>query len=195
MNISLNALTLDKKLQPRERLDDSLVDEYAEAMKRGDIFPPVRAVANHKTKWLVDGWHREAAARKIGLKEISAQISEGTFEDAEDQSFTVNRDHGLRRTHADVQAAIRRALLTERWVERSDRWIGKHIGCNHATVESDRLRLESTGEIRQLDSLLGEDGKRRPRTIASSGRTISSNFANCEVGFSSHFLVRTATNI
>jgi hypothetical protein len=99
---------------------------------------------------------------------------------AEDQSFTVNRDHGMRRTHADVQSAIRRALLTARWVERSDSWIAKHIGCSKETVQSQRNRLEAGGEILLLDPLIGEDGKHYPRTHAATRLVIADNYTLAE---------------
>lgn len=161
--IKLDELTLDPRLQPRARLDEQLVQEYADAMRRGDVFPPLRVIINATDAWLVDGWHRVGAARQLGLAELPVQLKRGTFEEAEDASFTVNRDHGLRRTHADVQNAIRRALLTPRWVERSDNWIAKHIGCSDKTVSGQREHLETTSEIPNLDKLIGEDGKARPR--------------------------------
>ena len=178
--IDLAALTLDQRLQPRERMDEALVHEYAEAMGRADEFPPIRIVASAKVKWLVDGWHRVAAATELGLAELPAQVTKGTFEQAEDQSLTVNRDHGQRRTHADIQSAISRALLMERWVERSDQWIARHIGCHNETVSSVRHRLESTNGIRQLDALLGEDGKRRPRTRPSLKLVIADTYTLAE---------------
>ena len=70
---------------------------------------------------------------------------------------------------------IRRA--TDRWLERSDSWIGKHIGCRNITVTADREKLESACQIDKLDSLLGEDGKRYPRTRVSRVKVL------CLLGF------------
>jgi protein gp37/ParB-like chromosome segregation protein Spo0J len=166
--IGLDALAMDARLQPRANMDTALIQEYADAMGRGDVFPPVHVVTDGTSSWLVDGWHRVLAAKSLGLAELPATVQPGAFEDAEDYTLTVNRSHGLRRTHADVQAAIRRALLMPRWVERSDAWIGRHIGCNDKTVSGSRERMEATSEIPKLDELLGEDGKRRPRTRAAT---------------------------
>jgi hypothetical protein len=58
-------------------------------------------------------------------------------------------------------------------VERSDSWIGKHIGCSDKTVASMRERLESTSEISKLASLLGEHDKQRPRTRAAAELVIA----------------------
>lgn len=174
--IELARLTLDPRLQPRDRIDDALVKAYAEDMGRGDMFPPIRAVQNGKAIWVVDGWHRVHAAKSLGLAEIAAHVTPGSFEDAEDLSFTVNRDHGLRRTHQDVQTAIARALKTDRWVARSDSWIGEWIGCSFHTVQAERERLEATQQIAVLDALLGKDGKHRPRTRQASALVIQDSY-------------------
>jgi hypothetical protein len=166
--IALNALTLDPRLQPREKADRDLIDTYAADMARGDVFPPLRVIvgkdAERKTHhWLVDGFHRYTAAKRNQRTEVAVEISDGSFDDAEDHVMTANRTHGARRTQADVQKAIRRALQTTRWQERSDNWIGKHIGCDHKTITTQREQLESTGEIPKLKRLRGEDGKERAR--------------------------------
>src|SRR5262245_47303739 len=165
--VALDALTRDSNLQPRVQMSDVKPREYAEAMQRGDTFPPIRVIANADHQWLVDGWHRDQAARLLNRKELLAEISSGTYEDAEDYVLAseANRSHGLPRTHADVQNAICRALLMKRWQERSDNWIAKHIGCSDKTVTVHREQLESTSEIPTLRKLVGEDGKARTRTI------------------------------
>jgi len=158
--VPLARLTRDLRLQPRAEINDAIVQEYGDDMRNGDVFPPIRVIG----EWLVDGWHRVAAAEQIGRTELAAVVTPGTFDEAEDFTFTVNRGHGLRRTHADIQAAIRRALLTNRWVKRADKWISRVVGCSQHTVTATRERLEAGAQIAPLDRLLGEDGKWYPRT-------------------------------
>jgi hypothetical protein len=50
--------------------------------------------------------------------------------------------------------------------ELSDRQIAKRLGVDHKTVSAAREQAEGTGEIPQLDSCLGADGKVRPRQRA-----------------------------
>ena len=169
MKIDIDALTLDERLQPRAEMDDDLVQRYTDDMKNGDVFPPIRVIG----EWLVDGWHRVSAAKRAGIKQLPAVMTPGTFEAAEDFTFTVNRTHGLQRTHADVQAAIRRALLTARWVERSDEWIAEVVGCANQTVGRKREALEATLEILRLEKLLGKDGRWRPREINRTTYTLA----------------------
>jgi len=47
--------------------------------------------------------------------------------------------------------------------ERSDRWIASDTGVNHETIRKYRIELESGGEIRHLNILIGKDGKKYPR--------------------------------
>ena len=162
--LALAKLTLDPRLQPRKRMDEDVLREYVDAMhRRRETFPPIRVIADKDHHWLVDGWHRVKAATYLKRIELSAEVSAGTFEDAEDFVLTVNRTHGVRRTHADVQNAIQRALKTQRWVKRADNWIAKQIGCDQKTVTTQREQLESTSEIPKLKKLVGEDGKARMR--------------------------------
>lgn len=174
--IDLATLTFDERLQPRERIDDALVASYADDMARGDVFPPIRVVQNGKAAWVVDGWHRAFAARKLGLAEIDAAITHGGYDDAFDASLTVNRDHGMRRGHADVQRAIRSALLNDRWVERSDNWIAEWIGCSDKTVSSRRDDMVRASEITKLEKLTGKDGKAYPRKYAEASLIVRDTY-------------------
>ena len=169
--ITLADLTLDPRLQPRVNgVDETTWREYAEDLRRGDTLPPIRVIVGRDDqgtahRWLVEGWHRVAAARSLGKTELPASISAGTFEEAEDEMLRTNRGHGLRRTQADVQNAIRRALLTKKWQKRADNWIAEWIGCSNKTVTTIREAMEATLEIPKLAKLRGKDGKdRRART-------------------------------
>jgi protein gp37 len=161
--LALEAITLDASLQPRLALDEATVEDYALRMQAGDAFPPVQVFDTGQALLLADGFHRVAAARKAGYAEVRATVRTGTWQDAFDYSLSANRTHGLRRTRADLQALITRALKTPAWVERADGWLAQEIGCDNETVRRRRDELEATCEIRKFDSLLGQDGKRRPR--------------------------------
>ncbi|MBQ6738427.1 MAG: hypothetical protein IJQ57_00045 [Synergistaceae bacterium] len=49
--------------------------------------------------------------------------------------------------------------------DRSDRQIAKDLGVDHVTVGTQRKKLESTGEIHQLNKTNGADGKDRSRKV------------------------------
>lgn len=54
------------------------------------------------------------------------------------------------------------AKLIKAEPEKSDRHHARVVGVDHKTAGTTRARLESTGEIPQLESRLGSDGKARP---------------------------------
>jgi len=167
--VKLADLTLDPRLQPRVNgADEQTWREYAEDMARGETLPPIRVIVGRDQdgtahRWLVEGWHRVAAAQSIGRTELPAVVSAGSFEQAEDEMLKSNRGHGLRRTQADIQHAIRRALQTKKWQKRADTWIAEHIGSSDKTVTTIRREMESTSEIPKLPKLQGKDGKQRAR--------------------------------
>ena len=52
----------DGGTQPRKILDQAAVEAYAEAMKKGAVFPPVTVFYDGEEYWLADGFHRMSAA-------------------------------------------------------------------------------------------------------------------------------------
>jgi len=117
-------------------------------MRRGEVFPPVQVVRDRNGNYdLVDGYHRVAATRQLNrIDVIEAEIIDGTFEDALWQSWAANRSHGLPRTQKEKRAIVRAVLLHAEWSKKSDREIGRHVGCDHKTVAAVR-RFIAGGEI------------------------------------------------
>jgi hypothetical protein len=62
--LTLDQITVDAHIQMRAALDDALIDEYAEAMETGAVFPPVVVFFDDDTHWLSDGFHRYYATRR-----------------------------------------------------------------------------------------------------------------------------------
>jgi hypothetical protein len=64
--------------------EDPLVRKYASDMERGDKFPPVLLQRRRGAGGLriMDGHHRVAAARSLGLPHIDARIHASIWEDA-----------------------------------------------------------------------------------------------------------------
>ena len=55
--LKLSDITTDDDLQPRAHIQSHVVDEYAEAMGRGEHFPPIVVFNDGTTNWLADGYH------------------------------------------------------------------------------------------------------------------------------------------
>jgi protein gp37 len=172
--VELQALTIDHSLQTRvDGIDADLVQRFVEDMGRGEVFPPIAVVQNGKAAWVWDGFHRVAAAQKLGLAELPAVVTHGTFEDAQDLAFSLpNRKHGKPATRDDIRQTIRAMLLTERWVQRADNWIAEHVGCHNVTASKQRDEMVAAYQIDKLSHLVGKDGKSYPRKYATAESTL-----------------------
>ena len=99
-------LILDPEVQSREKLDQEVIKEYAEAIVRGDQFPPIVVFSDGISSWVADGFHRVEATKKAGLGVIKAEIRSGGKRDAVFYAIGANASHGLRRTNADKRRAV-----------------------------------------------------------------------------------------
>lgn len=157
--LDVTLIRTDGGTQPREAIDLELAAEYADAMKRGDLLPPISVTYDGEHYWLTDGFHRLDAAKAIGRERITAQVLQGTKRDAQWRSLAANSKHGKRRSRADLQRAIRRVLLDEEWCKKSDSAIARHLGCTDKTVGKYRAEMELTSEIPKSAERIGADGR------------------------------------
>lgn len=140
--IPLSSIEVDNELQPRVVMDQAAIDDYSEAMKAGDTFPPITVFDDGKTKWLADGWHRYYAAEKAGRDEIEADIKQGSRRDALLFSISANTKHGLRSSRADKRRSVMTLLADSEWSTLSDRELAKLAGVTHPTIAKYRAEVE-----------------------------------------------------
>lgn len=147
--VMLDSIEYEPQNQARVQLNNDTVAEYADAMARKEKLPPIVCYHDGSTYWLADGFHRYHAARKRGEKWIDAQVIKGSRDDARWHAAGANTQHGLNRTTADKQKAVRLAL--ELRPELSDRKIAEHCGVHHEMVATQRAK-GSSGGILQMNS-------------------------------------------
>jgi hypothetical protein len=139
--IALNLIRCDGGTQPREKLDDAVVSEYAERIVDGDVFPPVTVFHDGTDYWLADGFHRMAAHEEAGRENISADVQQGTRRDAVLYSVGANALHGLPRTNADKRRAVTAILSDAEWSAWSDREIARRCRVGHPFVAKIRSEV------------------------------------------------------
>ncbi|AYV33059.1 Transcriptional regulator NovG (plasmid) [Streptomyces sp. ADI95-16] len=133
--------------------DDEHVARLAE------IFPSLPPVLVHRsTLRVIDGMHRVAAARLLGLESIEALYFDGTTDEVFLRSVSVNVANGLPLTLADRKAAVTRILGA--YPDRSDRAIAAHTGLDAKTVSA--IRRSSTADSPQSNIRVGSDGRAHP---------------------------------
>ncbi|MCK6458110.1 MAG: ParB/RepB/Spo0J family partition protein [Phycisphaerae bacterium] len=161
-------MRIDGDTQPRTAINPGIVQEYAEAMQAGVEFPPITVVHDGATYWLVDGFHRFFAHRRLNRQQIKAEVVAGELADARWLSVAANKAHGLRRTNDDKAKAVIRAIKLK--PDLSNPAIAEHVGVGEAMVRRYRESLEtrkstsdpSGSSLTNLQKRVGRDGKRYP---------------------------------
>lgn len=180
--IDMSVVRIDGDTQPRTAINPGIVQEYAEALEAGVEFPAVTVVHDGATYWLVDGFHRFFAHRRLNRTQIKAEVIAGELTDARWLSVAANKAHGLRRTNEDKAKAVVKALKLK--PDLSNHAIAEHIGVGETMVRRYREVLEqraaqqATAPKAQLgvepQIRIGRDGRRRrvhqrrPRTARIS---------------------------
>jgi ParB-like chromosome segregation protein Spo0J len=150
----------------RRRLNRSHVVALAETP---DAWP---AIVVTQDLAIVDGAHRVAAAKELGLQHLQAVVFVGTADDAFVEFLRLNAAHGLPLTLTERRDGVRRLL--ERDGRRSDRWIAELCGVSPKTAGRIRQELNSNSNDERDSSdvvRVGRDGRARPvRPNAIRGR-------------------------
>ena len=134
----LERFRLDGGTQARLKIDEDIVMEYAEAMQRGDTFPPVIAFDDGNSLWLADGFHRYQACKLLGKPAIATDRREGSQRDAILYSLGANASHGLRRSSADKRRAVETMLKDSQWSQWSNRDVARRCGVSEFMVRQCR---------------------------------------------------------
>ncbi|MEV5885329.1 ParB N-terminal domain-containing protein [Streptomyces sp. NPDC052020] len=129
--------------------------EHAQMLARvGADLPPI--LVHRPSMRVIDGMHRFEAAQIRGEETIKARFVDGDEEQIFVLAVEMNTKHGLPLTLADRKAAARRIITANpHW---SDRAVAAKAGLSHKTVGALR---RATGEIPQLPSRVGLDGRAR----------------------------------
>ena len=165
----ITSIRRDGKTQPRNKIDSSVVKEYAQDMAQGDIFPPVLVFFDDTDYWLADGYHRILAAESIGLTEISAKIRQGQQRDAILYSVGANAKHGLRRTNADKRRAVKTLLEDPEWSKWTNVAIAKACGVAESFVR--KLKKEANIEQSDVRTYITKHGTQSTMNVSKIGKS------------------------
>lgn len=132
--VALSIIKIDAGTQSRTEIIQKLVDQYAEDMEAGAVFPAIRIYTDGVYHYLADGFHRYFAHLKNGKTSIEADIVKGTLREAIWYSLSANNLHGERPTIADRIKSLMIILEDFEWQMYSDAEIGRHCGLSPKTV-------------------------------------------------------------
>lgn len=159
--VPIKQIVKRRDLQVRERLDMGRVQFLEEVHESWD---PVLLYKVDGRLYLTDGFHRIAAAERLGLRAVRAAVVEGTIHDALLAGIEANSAHrGLPLTLEERKRAA--GLVLKIHTEWANRRIAKLVGLSHPTITSIREELEALGAIARLEKTVGTDGKVRPSEL------------------------------
>src|ERR1043166_1515870 len=165
--LPVNKIISEPATQVRAVIQPAVVAQYASGMKDPAAhFPAVVVFQDGNRHILADGFHRLAAARKNGFKEILAEIRPGKQVDALRYALSANTGAGLARTYKDKRRSV--ALALAQWPDLSTREIARICGVSDPFVTTWRRRGQSL-ELEPVENL-----ERRPRFVGhhpSAART------------------------
>jgi ParB-like chromosome segregation protein Spo0J len=127
-----------------------------------ESWPPI--LVSRRDGSVIDGLHRVAAARQLGLERLPAVFFDGSPDDAYVEFVRRNVGHGLALTLDERRAATRRILLTH--PDLSDRGVASVCGLSPKTVARLRRETDEGGGGGATDTRVkrrvGRDGRQRP---------------------------------
>jgi hypothetical protein len=132
--IELSRIRIDGGTQSRAEINQTTVEEYAEAIRTGASLPPVTLFFDGSNYWLADGFHRYHGARLAGLTAIHEEITPGTQREAILFSLSANSNHGLRRSNADKRRAVQTLLDDSEWCAWSDHELARRCAVSVSFV-------------------------------------------------------------
>lgn len=166
-SIPIALVRVDGGTQSRALLQDSVIEEYADAIKTGVEFPPIIVFYDGSDHWLADGFHRLRACQKLGLDKIAADVRQGTRRDAILHSVGANETHGLRRTNEDKRRAVLTLLNDAEWAKWSDREIARRCAVSNQFVSNIRPSVNDG----QITRTVERNGKSYTMNTSAIGKT------------------------
>ena len=150
--LALDALVLDAGTQVRATLKSRVVELYAQALVRGDRFPPVVVFRVDGRNILSDGFYRVLACRKARRSDVDARVYHGTFDDAFWFALGATRAHGARVHPGDKRRAVE--LAYRAWPALRPVRLADHVGCGPSYASSIRAELRCRAAVLGLTSNL-----------------------------------------
>ena len=161
--LKVSDIRIDCGTQIREKLNSDKVNEYAEQMNDGIVFPPVTVFFDGSSYWLSDGFHRLFAEKQRGTEVIKATVTNGTIDEAEFFACGANK-HGLNMTAGDYRRSIIKMLSNPKAKDFSNIQIANHVGTSASTV----ARVKKEQNIKPADKVKYTDKHGNEATMDTS---------------------------
>ena len=165
--LNIADIRIDGGTQIRKQLNQDKVDEYAQQMDDGVVFPPITVFFDGSSTWLSEGFHRMFGEKKRGSTTIKAIVKNGTIEDATLFALGSNK-HGLNMTAEDYRRSIEIMLKHPKWSEWSNIKIAEWIGTSAMTVG--RVKKERNIEQPAVKKFVDKHGNESTMDTSNIGK-------------------------
>jgi hypothetical protein len=159
--LPLADIIVDFKYQVRDHLDEEAIEDYAEKVRLGVVFPPVDVFRDSNgTLLLANGFHRIEAHRRAHKRKIEANVRSGGGREVKLFGATANAANGIRMTHADKRRAVTMLLSDPYWAKWSDQELARLLKglVTQPFVSKVRRELSASGAIETPQKRLASRG-------------------------------------
>lgn len=151
----------DERVQKYQVMPDLSPEKYQElkaSIIKNGILVPIEVDEEGN---IIDGYHRAQIAQELGI-ECPSNTKHYPDENAKfEAAITLNADRRGGLNREEKQELIKRYIKAA--PDKSSRQIADMLSVDHKTVEAQKKKLESVGEIPQQETVLTKDGKTRTR--------------------------------
>ncbi len=176
-DIPLDSIVRSAQFQVRSRMDSNLVRTYAKAMENGTQFLPVQLADIKGTLFLVDGWHRYAAANSLNRETIAAEVKPMTRFEALQAAALANTRHGAPLKQKERRAAFKTFIKGKGHKKSNGDWmsyreisqaLGGHVG--HTTIHGWMQKdFPKIAEDMGVEAVRGKGNGNPPRVDVQGG--------------------------
>jgi hypothetical protein len=166
--IALVNIGINDSIQARLQTREDVVDDYAEAMRNGAVFPPLTVYLERDTYLLADGLHRYRAAERAGQTNFRCEVRRGGLRDAILFAAGANATHGCPRSKKDKRRAVLKLLNDDEWRRWADREIARLCNVSHQLVA--KLR-QVTGPATSERTCRNKHGGKRKMNVKNIGKS------------------------
>lgn len=159
--IAIDLIRIDAGTQFRAAINQDRVTDYAELLDGSKDWPfdsACEVYFDGVEYFLVDGFHRYHAGKRVKRSSLSCIVHSGTQRDAIKFALSANARHGLHRSNDDKRKAVAFVLADAEWSKLSSGAIAEICGVSDRFVGNVR-RVLTPNDSESGEKRLGKDGR------------------------------------
>ena len=149
--VKLEDVRIDGGTQYRDEINQNTVRDYSEAMRSGDVFPPMEVTFDGTYYWMWNGFHRYFTHMACGSKMVSVSWVAGTQSDAQVLAMGANGTNGFHRNDATKRNQIRAALIHEDTKDLNNSQIARHCKVSDTMVAAVRSPEAKAKQVEKIE--------------------------------------------